>query len=167
MIIDILEVETDEPVENKESCCTKIITILLCFIFELFIWKIFQKLIARWLTIEAENENVFIKKKRKCVSAFCRWRLKCVNNWNRAKCIRWYVLSRKAVQWQCKCPTLTSTEGGRFCACPWGSHLRLITKIFVYIDEMTPQTNKFDLNYQPRRLSKFRSETLKVFWKIL
>ena len=39
MIIDILEVETDEPVENKESCCTKIITILLCFIFELFIWK--------------------------------------------------------------------------------------------------------------------------------
>lgn len=65
MIIDILEVETDEPVENKESCCTKIITILLCFIFELFIWKekIFQKFIVRWLTIEAENENVFIEKK--------------------------------------------------------------------------------------------------------
>lgn len=39
MIIDILEVETDEPVESKESCCTKMITILLCFIFELFIWK--------------------------------------------------------------------------------------------------------------------------------
>ena len=37
MIIDILEVETDEPVESRESCCTKIITILLCFIFELFI----------------------------------------------------------------------------------------------------------------------------------
>ena len=66
MIIDILEVETDEPVENKESCCTKIITILLCFIFELFIWKrteIFQKLIVRWLTIEAENENVLSRKK--------------------------------------------------------------------------------------------------------
>ena len=65
MIIDILEVEADEPVENKESCCTKIITILLCFIFELFIWKrkeIFQKLIVRWLTIEAENENVLSRK---------------------------------------------------------------------------------------------------------
>ena len=67
MIIDILEVETDEPVENKESCCTRIITILLCFILELFIWKRkhekdFPKLIVRWLATEAENENVFIEK---------------------------------------------------------------------------------------------------------
>ena len=52
MVINILEVETDEPVENRESCCTKIITILLYFIFELFIWKIkhekeiFQKLLS-------------------------------------------------------------------------------------------------------------------------
>ena len=33
MIIDILEVETVEPVENKESCCTKIITITIVVLY--------------------------------------------------------------------------------------------------------------------------------------
>ena len=54
---------------------------------------------------------------------------------------------------------------GAFLRMPVGVASSAYHKIFVYIDEMTPQTNKFDLNYQPRRLSKFRSETLKVFLK--
>ena len=135
MIIDILEVETDEPVENKESCCTKIITILLCFIFELFIWKekkFSKNLLSDDWQSKRKMKTFLSRKKRKCVSAFCRWRLKCVNNWNRAKCIRWYVLSRKAVQWQCKCPTLTSTEGGVFAHARGGRIFGLSQNFCIY-----------------------------------
>ena len=71
MIIDILEVEADEPVENKESCCTKIITILLCFIFELFIWKrnmkkIFQNLLSDDWQLKRKMKTFLSKKTEIC-----------------------------------------------------------------------------------------------------
>ena len=76
MIIDILEVETDEPVENKESCCTKIITILLCFIFELFIWKrnmkkkIFQNLLSDDWQLKRKTKTFYQEKTEMCKRIF-------------------------------------------------------------------------------------------------
>ena len=77
MIIDILEVETDEPVENKESCCTKIITILLCFIFELFIWKrnmkkIFQNLLSDDWRLKRKMKTFLSKKTYREKTEICK-----------------------------------------------------------------------------------------------